>query len=183
MKKKGVKILGEERRKLILQWLQESDEALTASSLAARTNVSRQVIVHDVSLLKARNEPIIATSRGYLYMNKDSRESKKPRRIIVARHLPEETPDELNIIVDHGVCVRDVTVEHAVYGEITAPLMIRNRRDVKRFIDKITSSNASYLLELTQGIHLHTLESDTRAQLDEACEALEKANYIVSVSV
>lgn len=182
MKKKGIKILGEERRKLILQWLRESEEAMTASTLAERTNVSRQVIVQDVSLLKARDEPIIATSRGYLYMNKDSRKTK-PRRIIVVRHRPEETPDELNIIVDHGVCVRDVTVEHAVYGEITAPLMIRNRRDVKRFIDKITSSNASYLLELTQGIHLHTLEADTCAQLDEACEALEKANYMVSESV
>lgn len=178
MRKKGPKILGEKRRQLILQWLQKSDEAITASELAARTNVSRQAIVQDISLLKARDHPIIATSRGYLYMGKEPG-GAKPRRIIVARHLPEETEDELNIIVDHGVLVRDVTVEHAVYGEITAPLMIRNRRDVARFIHKVEQAKASYLLELTRGVHLHTLEADTTEQLEEAHAALSKANYIM----
>ena len=48
--------------------LKKSQTPLTGSELASLTNVSRQVIVSDITLLKARNEPIIATSQGYLYL-------------------------------------------------------------------------------------------------------------------
>lgn len=44
------KVLGEERRALILQQLKDSSEPLTGSELAAKTNVSRQVIVGDITL-------------------------------------------------------------------------------------------------------------------------------------
>ncbi|MER2142040.1 MAG: HTH domain-containing protein, partial [Priestia megaterium] len=46
------KILGEERRELILQWLKTENKPMTGSELSKRTNVSRQVIVQDISLLK-----------------------------------------------------------------------------------------------------------------------------------
>ncbi|MFP3340115.1 HTH domain-containing protein, partial [Micrococcus sp. SIMBA_131] len=72
----GEKILGENRRSLLLQWLKESEKPLTGSDLSSRTNVSRQVIVQDISLLKARNEPIIATSQGYIMFNTE-RENRK----------------------------------------------------------------------------------------------------------
>ena len=61
-------MLGEERRDWLLKTLKESDKPITGGTLAKETNVSRQVIVGDITLLKARNEPIIATSQGYLYM-------------------------------------------------------------------------------------------------------------------
>ncbi|MHA4790996.1 HTH domain-containing protein, partial [Klebsiella pneumoniae] len=70
--KKERKLLGEERRALILQWLKENHRPMTGTELANKTNVSRQVIVQDISLLKARNEPIIATSQGYLYLSPSS---------------------------------------------------------------------------------------------------------------
>lgn len=175
------KILGEKRRQFVLRWLKESDEPITASTLAERANVSRQVIVQDISLLKARNHPIVATSQGYVYMDKASAE-KRPTCIVAVRHLPEETEDELNIMVDHGVFVRDVIVEHPVYGEITASLMLRNRRDVSKFIERVKETNAAYLLELTAGLHLHTLEAESADQLDEVCQALDKAGYLVSSS-
>ncbi len=60
------KKLGEERRNFLLQLLKESSAPITGSDLAAKTNVSRQVIVGDITLLKAKNEPIIATSQGYI---------------------------------------------------------------------------------------------------------------------
>ena len=65
------KILGEERRTLLLNHLKSSNQALTGSQLAKLTNVSRQVIVNDMNLLKAKNEPIIATSqnRGRAFYN------------------------------------------------------------------------------------------------------------------
>ncbi len=179
MKNNQQKVLGEKRRDLILQWLKESKEPITASVLADKTNVSRQVIVQDISLLKAREEPIMATSQGYIYIDQ-SNEDRGFRRIIVCCHQPEDTLEELNIIVDHGVMVKDVTVEHPVYGEITAPLVLGSRRDVQLFLEKVRSTNAALLSELTDGIHLHTIEAETTDQLDEVCSALDRAGYLLT---
>lgn len=181
MPQKSNKILGEERRTLILKWLKESDEPLTGSKLAEKTNVSRQVIVQDVSLLKAKNEPIIATSGGYIYLTNNS-EHDRIKWVIACQHKPEETLDELLTIIEYGVSVRDVIVEHPVYGELTASLMLSNKLQVEQFIQNVKEKNASYLLELTDGVHLHTLEADTEEQLEAACAALQEKGYLLSTN-
>jgi len=176
----GRKKLSEDRRTFILDWLKTSNEPLTGQAIAIKMNVSRQVIVQDISLLKAKDEPIIATAQGYLYVHE--KQSKFPfKRIIASRHMPDHTEKELNILVDHGVFIRDVIVDHPIYGELTASLMIRNRRDVQQFIQKMKQTNASYLLDLTDGTHLHTIEAETESQLDEACTVLEKVGYILNL--
>ena len=43
------KILGEERRELILETLRSSDKPITGKELGEMTNVSRQVIVGDIN--------------------------------------------------------------------------------------------------------------------------------------
>ncbi|MBO8155775.1 MAG: transcription repressor NadR [Bacillaceae bacterium] len=172
------KILGEERREFILNELKNRQEPITGSELAEKANVSRQVIVGDISLLKAKNEPIIATSQGYMYM-KASSPSSMYERTLAFYHPPERTEEELNLIVDHGATVKDVTVEHPIYGEFTASIMVSNRRDVKKFLDKVRSANASLLSELTGGIHLHTITAETEEILDEVEEALETAGFLV----
>lgn len=179
MKQGQDKVSGEKRRKFILEWLKESEEPITGSALAEKFNVSRQVIVQDVSLLKAKNEPILATAQGYLYMRESPAAAKK-RRIIACCHSPEQTQDELNIMVDHGATVLDVTVEHPVYGQITASLMLRSRRDVRHFWNRVKETKASLLSELTDGIHLHTLEAETDEQLREVCEMLKNKGYLLS---
>lgn len=176
--KEEKKVLGEQRRHLILEWLKESEQPLTGAELAAKTNVSRQVIVQDISLLKARNEPIIATSQGYLYL-KTPTAKKTYTRVVACFHTPEQTKEELYLIVDHGVTVKDVKIEHPVYGDLTASVMVSNRREVDQFIQKIKETNSSYLLQLTDGTHLHTLEADSPAKLDAACLALKKAGFLI----
>lgn len=178
MKGDSSKVLGEKRRELILSWLQDSKEPITGSALADKTNVSRQVIVQDISLLKARNEPIIATSQGYIYFQKDTN-GGRVKRVIACHHLLEDTGNELYILVDHGVTVRDVSVEHPIYGDLTGSLMHRNRRDVDIFLKKLNHTGASLLSKLTDGTHLHTIEADSEHQLDEACAALKKAGYLL----
>lgn len=179
MKQQKKKILGEERRELILQWLTEEDQPITGSLLATKTNVSRQVIVQDISILKARDFPILATAQGYVYLKEQSK-SDAVVKVIACKHRPEQTEDELNIIVDYGGVVRDVVVEHPVYGDLTASLMIRNRRDVQLFIAKMTSTKASLLSQLTDGVHLHTIEARNKETIEEICEALSKAGYMLS---
>lgn len=178
MKSQDTKGQGDKRRDLILQWLKNSAEPIPARVLAEKTNVSRQVIVQDISLLKARNESIMATAQGYLYL--PAVDTQKPTRLIACCHLPEETEKELTLIVDHGVRILDVIVEHPMYGQLTASLLIKNRQDVKHFIRQIQEKKASLLSELTEGVHLHTLEADTQEQLDEVCAALARENILLS---
>ncbi|WP_138415558.1 transcription repressor NadR [Aquibacillus sediminis] len=176
---KNNKILGKERRNLILNALKETDEPITGTKLAEQMNVSRQVIVQDISLLKAKNEPIIATSQGYIYLHNNN-ETTKYERIIVCSHKPEQTRYELQLIVDQGVTVKNVFIEHPIYGDLKASIMVSNRREVDQFIKKVEETAAPYLLQLKDdGAHLHTLEADSEEKLQLACQALDEAGYLI----
>lgn len=168
------KMSSKERQYMIINALKESTIPIAGRQFAEQANVSRQVIVQDVSILKAKGEPIIATSQGYIYQR-----SSKFKHIIAVKHSPEQVREELNIIVDHGVTVRDVIIEHAVYGDLTASIMVSNRKEVECFIKKIEENQAAYLATLTDGIHLHTLEADSMDKIKDACQALQEANILI----
>ncbi|WP_066063849.1 transcription repressor NadR [Neobacillus soli] len=172
------KILGEDRRKFILQLLKKSSYPITGSDLAEKTNVSRQVIVGDITLLKAKNEPIIATSQGYMYLTQSSGVPLF-ERTVACRHTPEDAERELNLFVDHGVTVKDVKIEHAVYGDLTASIMVSNRQEVKQFMKKIKNTKAAFLSELTSGIHLHTISATNEQTLDKAEAALKAEGLLM----
>jgi len=57
------KLLGEERRAFLIDLLKTERAAITGTDLAKRSNVSRQVIVNDMALLKARN-PLLPQVRA-----------------------------------------------------------------------------------------------------------------------
>lgn len=176
MERQG-KLSGKERRKYILKLLKSEQNPITGQSIAETTGVSRQVIVTDIALLKASNEPIIATNRGYLYMRK-KQDSHTHKRIIICKHRPEQTAQELNAIVDCGVTVENVIVEHPIYGDLTGSLMIKSRYDVEQFTKTIKKKEASLLSVLTDGMHLHTLEADSVEKLDAACEMLDELGIL-----
>jgi uncharacterized protein len=172
------KILGSDRRNLLVKLLKEASNPIPGRELGEITNVSRQVISGDITLLKAKGEPIIATSRGYVYMHPMS-EQNKIEKVIVCNHTSQQTEEELNILVDHGITVKDVKVEHPIYGDLTASVMVSNRSEVKSFIENIKQTRASLLLELTDGIHLHTIIAKNEQEIKNAEEALRKADILV----
>ncbi|MEN8701151.1 transcription repressor NadR [Bacillus infantis] len=174
------KVLGDERRTMLLDLLKSRQEPVTGSELARKANVSRQVIVGDITLLKAKNEPIIATSQGYLYLQQVP-PAQLFERTVACSHSPDKTEDELNLLVDHGATVKDVKIEHPVYGDLTASIMVSNRREVKQFLEKIRKTNASFLSELTGGFHLHTITAPSEAILDAAEQALAEAAFLVDL--
>lgn len=173
------KLIGKERRVAIIQWLEEAEKSLTGSELAKRSGVSRQVIVQDISLLKAKGKPILSTNQGYLLI-KDTNEAKKHQQVVVVKHGPEQSKQELDCIVDQGVTVKDVIVEHPVYGELKAMIMVSDRHDVEKFIKSIAENNAPYLSELTDGVHLHTLEAESKEKLTAAYTRLKEEGFIVN---
>ncbi|WP_432358982.1 transcription repressor NadR [Sporosarcina sp. UB5] len=173
------KMPGNERRQLILKTLKKADTPLTGKELGELTNVSRQVIVGDITLLKAKKEPILATSQGYMYMHA-SVGPEKIEKVLVCQHSPEQTEEELNILVDHGLLVKDVKIEHPVYGDLSASIMVSNRLEVKEFMRRVNEANAAYLSKLAEGgIHLHTVVADEQHQIDNAEIALKNAGILV----
>ncbi|MCA1056299.1 transcription repressor NadR [Rossellomorea aquimaris] len=174
----GKKILGDERRSVILDHLMTEQIPITGGDLAKLANVSRQVIVSDITLLKAKGEPIIATSQGYLYMPSTNRDSMA-ERIVACQHPPDRAEEELLLLVDHGVTVKDVKIEHGVYGDLTASIMVSNRKEVEQFLSKIRKTNASFLSELTDGVHLHTLMAPNEDALVKAVDALKQAGFLI----
>ncbi|KGX93777.1 transcriptional regulator [Pontibacillus halophilus JSM 076056 = DSM 19796] len=172
------KVLGEERRSRLLSKLKQAQAPIKGSEFAKQFNVSRQVIVGDVSLLKAKNEPIVATSQGYLYIRNEI-DPVMFERSVVCSHTSEQTAEELTLLVDHGVLVKDVSIEHPLYGDLTASLHLHNRKEVAAFVEKAAASGATYLLELTEGIHLHTIAARTEEDLDRAIRALDEAGFLV----
>lgn len=178
MIRKDNKLIGEERRHLLVAWLREAHHPLSGKVLAEKANVSRQVIVQDVSLLKAAGEPIVATSRGYVYWD-ETKETAACEAVIAVCHDTSDTADELYTLVDLGIFIKNVMVEHPIYGDITGSLMLKSRRDVDMFLDELESKKTSLLLRLTGGMHLHTIEADTKEQIEEAKTALQKAGYLL----
>src|SRR5690625_718659 len=144
-------------------------------------DVSRQVIVTDIALLKTSQIPIIGTNRGYLYVHEQPG-TNQFRKVVVCQHTPEQTEEELQLIVDCGVTIVDVTVEHPFYGELTGSLMISSRFDVTQFMNVIENEEASLLSVLTGGVHLHTLEADSMEKIDAACRVLQEANMLLTTN-
>ncbi|WP_059102792.1 transcription repressor NadR [Shouchella shacheensis] len=174
---KPSKLLAGERREAMVSWLRASNTPITGGELAKRAGVSRQVIVQDMSILKAKDEPIFATAQGYMYLQAPKRE--RISRIVAVKHLPADTQRELYLLVDHGVTVKDVIVEHAIYGEITASLHVSNRQEVDAFCESVARTKANLLSELTEGVHLHTIEGDTREQIEAALLALKEEQILL----
>jgi len=82
-------------------------------------------------------------------------------------------------LVDHGIRVVDVIVEHPVYGELRGPLMITSREDVREFEERVLNAHVALLSELSDGLHLHTVEAPSEERLDRARDALRAAGFLV----
>ena len=55
---------GEKRRQEILEYIRRSPEPVSGTKLAQRFQVSRQVIVQDIALLRAQNQDILCHPSG-----------------------------------------------------------------------------------------------------------------------
>lgn len=122
----------DERRKAIADVLHAADAPVSASALAEKFSVSRQIIVGDIALLRSSGEEILATPRGYV----TPKEARGILHRVAVKHTPQEMEAELNTIVDNGCTVIDVIVDHPIYGQLTGPLQISNRYEVSQFIER-----------------------------------------------
>ncbi len=163
----------QDRRKGIVNNLMTSKSAVSGGTLSEIFGVSRQIIVQDISILKAEGFEIISTHSGYVIGHTPLCE-----KVFKLKHTTEETEDELNTIVDLGGTVADVFVWHKVYGKMQAALNIFSRLQVKQFIDGVRSGASSELMNITGGYHYHTVRAENEEILKKIGIALERKGYI-----
>ena len=163
-----------QRRAALSDYLSQAAGPVSASVLAARFSVSRQIIVGDIALLRAGGLDIAATPRGYLL----PRPTPGLTRQLACVHRPEDMGRELELMVDNGCTVLDVVIEHAVYGQMTGELRLTNRHDVRQFMERIRSEQASPLSALTGGIHLHTILCPDEEAYERTVRELDEAGIL-----
>ncbi len=167
---------GMERREEILNILKNSKKPVPGVELAKILNVSRQVIVQDMALMRANGAEILSTNRGYVVSEEHS-----CSRVFKVIHTEEQVEEELNLYVDFGGKVEDVFVYHKVYGVIRADMNIKSRMDVKRYLQDISSGKSTQLMKLTSNYHYHTISAESEEILDLIQEELEKRKFLAKL--
>ena len=164
-----------ERRKAIVNLLSASKTPISGGELSKQFNVSRQIIVQDITVLKGLGYEIFSTHHGYVLQK-----SPLVERVFKLKHTTEQTEDELNSIVDLGGTVVDVFVWHKVYGKISATLNIFSRLHVKQFLEGVRTGKSTELMNITGGYHYHTVRADSEAVLDRIGVMLTEKKYIAA---
>jgi transcriptional regulator of NAD metabolism len=167
---------GDRRRREMLAWMQTRNSPVQGGDLARHFCVSRQCVVQDVAILRASGKEVLATPMGYRLPSQPSRTFQA---ILACRHTPEQTEEELQILVDHGVKVLDVLVEHPLYGELRGSLMIESRADLQDFVKHVRAKKATLLSLLTHGIHLHTVEASREEMISRAKSKLRARGFLL----
>ena len=151
------------RREKIMKILKESSIPVSGKELARLCAVSRQVIVQDMAILRASGDEIVATSAGYICLN------KKAKRIFKVVHSDNEVEEEVSLIVDCGPVVEDVFVYHRAQG------------DIERFMEDIRTGKSSLLKNTTAGYHYHTIVAESSEILDLVQEKLKERGFLAQL--
>ena len=161
-----------DRKAAIIKAIRTSETPISASALARKLHVSRQIIVGDIALIRASGTQIIATPRGYVWERSNAGSERK----IAVLHAPQQMREELYTIVDQGAEVVDVIVEHPTYGQLVGQLQLSSRYDVDQFIDRMQGNEP--LSQLTYGVHLHTIRCRDAAVFERVENALRKKGLL-----
>ena len=167
---------GETRRAKIANILSSSAKPVPGVTLAKDLDVSRQIIVQDIALLRANGTDIVSTNRGYVIQGK-----RACQRVFKVIHEDNQVEEELSLMVDNGGFVRDVFVYHKVYGVVRAEMNIKTRRDIKKYMEEISTGSSSLLKNVTGGYHYHTVEAESEEILDDIQEGLAQKGFLAKL--
>ena len=165
-----------ERRREILSLLGNADNPVPANLLKEKFNVSRQVIVQDIALLRANGYDITSTNRGYII-------NAKPQatRIFKCRHSLDELLTEGTLIISSGGKIEDIFVNHRVYGKISYRLALYNKTHVEELYRSLTAGASKPLMSVTDGYHYHTVTAENEKVLNEIEKKLKEHNFLIEI--
>ena len=154
---------GAARREKIVTMLREGRRSITGSELAEQFGVSRQAIVNDMAIIRAGGADISGSPLGYRWDGDAPPEGVFA--VLACKHDREG--------------VLDVVVQHELYGEVRADLMIASHRDVQRYSEAVRRADAQPLSSLTGGVHLHHVRAPDAVALESARRDLALLGYLV----
>lgn len=169
---------GSKRRTGILTLLENTHTPISGTELAKKFGVSRQVIVQDIALLRAKNREIISTNKGYLLFQSLSEDSSV-QTVVMVKHDSAQVYDEFATIVELGGRVLDVSVDHDYYGQIQIDLVINDLNDAKEFVQKMSESKSQTLKCLTGDVHYHTIAAPSEKILQLIRKELKEKGYLI----
>ena len=164
---------GSDRRKQIVDQIRNSTTPVAGKVLAAAYDVSRQVIVQDLALIRAAGYDIISTNRGYII-----NEPAAVSRVFKVKHTDAQVEEELTEIIDLGGIWQWMR-NHRVYGHMEAEINITSRRKVTEFMDDIQNGKSSPLKNITSDYHYHKVEADSEETLDLIEDMLRNKGFLV----
>ena len=89
-------MIANNRREAIVELLLKEKAPVKGVELATKFDVTRQIIVKDIAILRAKGNNIIATPDGYMF-NDDN--GSRVRAIIAVNHNKDEMIKELEIVI------------------------------------------------------------------------------------
>ena len=164
------------RRKEILSLLGNTDNPIPANLFKERFNISRQVIVQDIAILRANGYDITSTNRGYVLNTKT-----QATRVFKCRHTFEELVEEGELVISSGGKIEDVFVNHRVYGRISARLDLSSRMHVEELYRSLFSGASKPLMSVTDGYHYHTVSAESERVLDEIEQKLRARGFLIEI--
>ena len=167
---------GEQRREKIIEIIKNSASPVSGTALAKMVNVSRQVVVQDIALIRANGVDVISTNRGYVIGD-----SGKVSRVFKVHHTEMQVEEELNLFVDFGGIVKDVFVYHKVYNVLKADMNLKSRVDVRKYLSELASGKSTLLMNVTSGYHYHTILADDEETLDIIQEELWAKGFLAKL--
>lgn len=169
---------GEQRRKKMLQILKAQGEPLSGTALAKIFGISRQVIVQDIALIRAENNGIISTNKGYLCRTEEQKNTQ-PKRVFFVKHTTDQVYEEFMTVIDLGGKILDVAVEHELYGQIRVDLLIETEKDAQDFSGRLLNCRDNPLKVLTDDCHYHTVAAPSEKLLDLIERELKEKGYLI----
>lgn len=159
------------RAKYILHRLATGGAPVKGSVLAEECQVTRQVIVSDISKLRVLGKKIVSTPRGYQLIIPERQGLKK---ILQCRHGMEQVREELYTIVDLGGAVLNVSVEHESYGYLKMEMKVRTHEDADHYVSYLRDSKTTFMSNLKDGIHRYLIETKSNDAMMKIRHALDQ---------
>ena len=72
-------------------------------------------------------------------------------------------------------------VYHKVYGVLKADMGIKSRRDIRAYMEEISTGKSSLLKNVTSGYHYHTIDAESEEILDAIQEELQQKGFLAKL--
>lgn len=172
-------MLNRERRQRILQKLKSAHVSVTGRELAELCQVSRQIIVSDIAMLRAEGTNILATSQGYLL---EGEQKDGDRELPLVARDAESLQRELELIIDNGGSVSGVSVDYGLYGRLTSRVHLASRRDIRKWGEKLRELNLKPLALLAGGKHSLYVKAENEEAGEEIWQVLSDEGFLMEES-